>query len=408
MNAEVIAIGTELLLGQIVNMNAPFIAQKLADAGHNLYYQTVVGDNDKRLTAVFKQAQQRANLIIVTGGLGPTQDDITKETLARLLQRSLVKDTVALAKIQQHFEGHQQAMASNNLRQADVIEGATILANKTGFSPGMLIVDHGITYVLMPGVPREMKPMFENVIAEHLTLKATQPITSRVLRFYGIGEPQLADALDTLITSETNPTLATYAGTYEVTLRISAVSTPSKRAAVLLDEMEAEVQALVGTFFYGYGEKGLETRVIEQLKQKRLMLSAAESLTAGLFQATIANHVGVSPIFKGGMVTYATSVKTDLLGVDAALIEREGVVSKGCAQAMAEQIRILTQTDIGVSFTGVAGPSAQDGHPAGTVWLAISTKTETTTHLYHFTGDRQSNRERAVKQAFWLLNQRFS
>ncbi|EUJ37015.1 competence damage-inducible protein A [Brochothrix campestris FSL F6-1037] len=343
MNAEVIAIGTELLLGQIVNTNAQFIAQKLADAGHNLYYQTVVGDNDKRLTAVFKQAQQRADLIIVTGGLGPTQDDITKETLARLLQRSLVKDTVALAKIQQHFEGRQQAMTSNNLRQADVLEGATSLANKTGFAPGMLIVDKGITYVLMPGVPREMKPMFEHVIAEYLTRNATQPITSRVLRFYGIGESRLADVLNTLITNQTNPTLATYAGTYEVSLRISAVANPLKTAAVLLDEMEAEVQALVGNFFYGYGETGLEARVIEQLKQKQLTLSAAESLTAGLFQATIANHAGVSTIFKGGMVTYATSLKTDLLGVDAALIAREGVVSKGCAQAMAEQIRLRTQ-----------------------------------------------------------------
>lgn len=407
MNAEVLAIGTELLLGQIVNTNAQFIAKKLADTGHHLYYQTVVGDNEARLSAVLVNARQRADLIIITGGLGPTQDDITKETLARLLGRRLVKDEAALEKIKQHFEGRKQVMSLNNLRQADVIEGAIVLANHAGLAPGMLLVDEGITYILMPGVPREMQPMFTDVVTQHLTHINRQPISSRVLRFYGISESQLASDLEQLISKQSNPTLATYAGTHEVTLRISAVATANKAAAALIAEMEQRVQALVGSFFYGYGETGLETHVIEQLKQRGLTLAAAESLTAGLFQATIANHPGVSAVFKGGMVTYATSLKTDLLGVDAELIAREGVVSAQCAGAMAEQIRLRTQADIGISFTGVAGPGPQEGQAAGTVWIGLSTQAETTTHLYQFNGSRQDNRARAVKQAFWLLKQRF-
>lgn len=405
MNAEMIAVGTELLLGQITNTNAQFISEELALTGHNMYYHTVVGDNPQRLSDVIRTAQKRANLIIITGGLGPTQDDLTKKTIADVLGLELVRDAKAEEVILNFFKRRGDGpMTANNLLQADVIEGADVLDNVVGFAPGMMLEHEGVTYILMPGVPTEMKTMFTNEVRNRLEKAAGDyRLESRVLHFYGIGESRLADQLDDLITKQTNPTLGTYAGKHEVTLRITASSQNAAELTPLIDELEEKVLSRLGAYFFGYDGESLEEKVVRLLTEQNLTVSAAESLTAGLFQATLASVPGASRVLRGGLVTYATDTKTSLLGVPEELLTENGVVSEANAKTMANNVRQQTAANIGVSFTGVAGPGSHDGEPSGSVWIGFSDETSTTAKHHLFARDRQYNRERAVKEAFWQL-----
>lgn len=411
MKAEMICVGTELLLGQIVNTDAAFIAGQLAEMGIDMYYQTVLGDNAARLSAALELAETRSDLIILTGGLGPTDDDLTKQTVAEHLQIPLVIDERAMAKIRKRFADFQ-TIPQNNIRQAQVMKGAEILKNDAGLASGDFLKHNGKFYLLLPGPPSELKPMFEKEAKPRLAayLPKNIALLSRVLRFAGMREARLAEILDSLIKTQTNPTLATYAKDYEVTLRLTAKAATEKEATVMLDEMEQKVRAKVGKYMYGYGDATtLEEVVIQQMIARHVTFTSAESLTAGLFQATAANVAGVSEIFPGGFVTYAEAAKAHLLAIDEGQLKRFGVVSRETAIAMAEGARKKFNTDFAMSFTGVAGPDELEGKPAGTVYAAIATPQKTYPFLWQLPGERNQIRARAVHRMFealWWLSKK--
>lgn len=407
MKAEIIAVGTELLLGQVVNTNATFLSEELADLGIEVYYHTVVGDNLQRLLDVLNEAEQRSDLIVLCGGLGPTEDDLTKDGVALHIQKELVQDPDGLAKLQEFFRFSQRKMTPNNLQQALIIEGGISIPNPTGLAVGTLVTERDTSYLLLPGPPSELKPMVFQYVRPLLQemFPTKEQLISRVLRFYGIGESQLVTDLKELIDRQTNPTLAPYAKPNEVTLRLTAKTSSEAEGEAMLQHLEEQVLAIVGEFFYGYGdENSLEETTVKLLVKHGKTLAAAESLTAGLFQSMIGNVSGVSKVFKGGVVTYAAEMKTALLGVSEALIKEHGTVSEACAIAMADSTLRLTGADYAVSFTGAAGPDELEGHPPGTVWIGLAEKDQPTmAKLYHFNRDRQYVRYSAAMKGLDLI-----
>ncbi|MDO6346364.1 competence/damage-inducible protein A [Streptococcus oralis subsp. oralis] len=411
MKAEIIAVGTEILTGQIVNTNAQFLSEKLAEIGVDVYFQTAVGDNEARLLSLLEIASQRSNLVILTGGLGPTEDDLTKQTLAKFLGKDLVFDPQAQEKLDIFFAHRPDyARTPNNERQAQIVEGATPLPNETGLAVGGVSEVDGVTYVVLPGPPSELKPMVLNQLLPKL-MTGTK-LYSRVLRFFGIGESQLVTILADLIDHQTDPTLAPYAKTGEVTLRLSTKAVSQERADQALDILENQIldcQTFEGISLrdicYGYGEEtSLASVVVEELKKRQKSITAAESLTAGLFQATLADFSGVSAIFNGGFVTYSLEEKSKMLDISEQELKEHGVVSEFTARKMAEQARLKTQSDYGVSLTGVAGPDSLEGHPAGTVFIGLAHAKGTEVIKANIAGrSRADVRHIAVMHAFNLV-----
>ena len=411
MKAEIIAVGTEILTGQIVNTNAQFLSEKLAEIGVDVYFQTAVGDNEARLMSLLEIASSRSSLVILTGGLGPTEDDLTKQTLAKFLGKNLVFDPQAQEKLDVFFaQRPDYARTPNNERQAQIVEGATPLPNETGLAVGGVSEVDGVTYVVLPGPPSELKPMVLNQLLPKL-MTGTK-LYSRVLRFFGIGESQLVTILADLIDHQTDPTLAPYAKTGEVTLRLSTKAVSQEKADQALDTLENQIldrQTFEGISLrdicYGYGEEtSLASVVVEELKKRQKSITAAESLTAGLFQATLADFSGVSAIFNGGFVTYSLEEKSKMLDISEQELKEHGVVSEFTARKMAEQARIKTQSDYGVSLTGVAGPDSLEGHPAGTVFIGLAHAKGTEVIKANIAGrSRADVRHIAVMHAFNLV-----
>lgn len=411
MKAEIIAVGTEILTGQIVNTNAQFLSEKLAEIGVDIYFQTAVGDNEARLLSLLEIASQRSNLVILAGGLGPTEDDLTKQTLAKFLGKNLVFDPQAQEKLDIFFAHRPDyARTPNNERQAQIIEGATPLPNETGLAVGGVSEVDGVTYVVLPGPPSELKPMVLNQLLPKL-MTGTK-LYSRVLRFFGIGESQLVTILADLIDHQTDPTLAPYAKTGEVTLRLSTKAVSQEKADQALDILENQIldrQTFEGNSLrdicYGYGEEtSLASVVVEELKKRQKSITAAESLTAGFFQATLADFSGVSAIFNGGFVTYSLEEKSKMLDISDQELKEHGVVSEFTARKMAEQARLKTQSDYGVSLTGVAGPDSLEGHPAGTVFIGLAHAKGTEVIKANIAGrSRADVRHIAVMHAFNLV-----
>ncbi|WP_203290182.1 competence/damage-inducible protein A [Metabacillus indicus] len=397
---EIIAVGSELLLGQIVNSNAQFISQQLAENGINVYYHTVVGDNPGRLKQAVKTAQERSNIIVFTGGLGPTKDDLTKETIASMLGRKLATDEEALRSIEDYFVKVNRPMSENNKKQALVIEGSDILKNEHGMAPGMAIQENGIIYMLLPGPPSEMKPMFLKFGLPFFrkALGRNDKIISRVLRYFGIGESQLETDIQDLIDGQSNPTIAPLAGDGEVTLRLTARHQFETEAVKLINDAEKAINERVGAFFYGYDQTTLAEELLRHLRQRGMTISAAESLTGGLFSDQLTAVKGTSDVFKGTIVCYTNEVKEAMLGVSKETLDVHGAVSEQCAQEMAEQIRKLTGSDIGISFTGIAGEEPVEGKKPGTVYIGLAVKgRQTVTHQLLLAGSRNGIRKRTVK-----------
>ena len=411
MHAEVISVGTEILLGQITDTNSTFISQRLAELGIDVYFKTVVGDNEKRLLQALEIASGRSDMVILSGGLGPTKDDLTKQTVAKFLNCGLLTDKNALEYIEEYYRQNNRKMTDNNLLQAKYLEGSVSLPNESGMAVGSYYQNqNGPDFILLPGPPSEMRPMFDkeamprlkkNYAKEHL-------LFSRVLRFYGIGESQLVTELDDLINGQTNPTIAPYAKVGEVTLRLTAQADSKESAKEIFDETEQVISKRVGQYLYGYGDdNSLPKVVVEKLKQRGLTVSASESLTGGSFQKAVTDITGSSQIFPGGFVTYSASAKENLLDIPKEIIIENGVVSEATAKWMAERTRIKMGTDFGVSFTGVAGPDTLEGNPAGTVWIGISQRgRQTAAFEYHFYGDRDAVRVRSVLAGFDLINKK--
>jgi nicotinamide-nucleotide amidase len=382
MKAEIIAVGTEILTGQITNTNAQFLSEEFAKLGIDVFFQTAVGDNEERLLSIIDLASKRSDLVVLCGGLGPTEDDLTKQTLAKYLGRNLVFDEQASKRLDEFFATRPQfTRTANNERQAQLIEGATPLQNSTGLAVGGVLEVDGVTYVVLPGPPSELKPMVWDYLVPLLSSDHKQ-LYSRVLRFFGIGESQLVTVLSDLIENQTDPTIAPYAKTGEVTLRLSTKADDLETAKAKLDELEHKILAKktlnsipLENLLYGYGDDNSMARVVfDLLKQKHKTITAAESLTAGLFQSSIADFPGSSAVFNGGFVTYSIEEKAKMLQIPLKDLQEHGVVSHFTAEKMAEQSRLLTDADFGIGLTGVAGPDGLEGHPAGTVFIGIATK----------------------------------
>ncbi|HHY74714.1 MAG TPA: competence/damage-inducible protein A [Bacillus bacterium] len=406
MNAEIIAVGTELLLGQIANTNAQFLSKELAELGINVFYHSVVGDNEARLKHVIETARNRSDVLIFTGGLGPTKDDLTKETLASVLALPLVEDKNVLETIASYFKKQHRQMTENNRKQALVIEGSTILSNDFGTAPGLALVCGDCIYMLFPGPPSELKPMYKNygrkILLEQLEIN--ECIESRVLKFFGIGEAQLETEIEGLIETQTNPTIAPLIEDGEAMLRLTAKNLSIEKARKMLDDVESAIQKRVGHYFYGYNDSTLYQELFQLLKKKNMTIASAESLTGGAFSKELTNLAGASTVFKGSIVCYDTEVKRNVLKVPEKIIYEQGVVSQDCANYMAENVRQLLNTDIGISFTGVAGPDEQEGKPVGTVFVGISiTGEETKVYPLKLAGNRDVIRTRTVKHGFFYL-----
>lgn len=406
MKVEIIAVGSELLLGQITNTNASYISSRLAEIGIDVYYQTVVGDNATRLDEAINIAEKRADVLILSGGLGPTKDDMTKETIAKHIGSTLVSDDEALQDIKQYFKRSGRVMTENNKKQALVINGAKVLVNRTGMAPGMAIEKDHIHYILLPGPPHELQPMFEDEAIPYLLgVNGKQEIiTSRVLNFYGIGEAELEHLIQPILENQSNPTVAPLASPGAVTLRITAKAHTIDEANALIDPVEQEIRLVVGEFIYGTDDDTLSSKAAELLKDNGFTISAAESLTAGLFMAELADEPGISTALTGGVVVYNEEAKNVQLGVGLELLEKHGIVSKECATSLAVNVKQKFGTDVGVGITGAAGPTPHDGEPAGTVWIGIAIQNEEpVTHKLLLSGMRNTNRIRAARFALYYL-----
>lgn len=406
MNAEIIAVGSELLLGQIANTNAQFLSERLSNLGINVYYHSVVGDNEKRLKDCIQHSMKRADILIITGGLGPTKDDLTKETVAQVLQKKLTYDEGTLKQIEQFFQRRNSIMTENNRKQALVLEGATVFPNHHGLACGMGMEVNKKLFVLLPGPPKELKPMFDEHVIPYLRrrVKDRGIIQSRILRFFHIGESQLVHQIDDILETQTNPTIAPLASDNEVTLRLTVKGTDEVENNQLLDEVEEKILERVGTYFYGYGETNIVEQLVNMLKKEKKKVASAESLTGGLFATQLTNYPGISSVFDGSIVCYSNDIKEKIVGVPRDLIENEGVVSARCAEQLAYQIRLKMNSDFGISFTGVAGPDKLEGKQPGTVFIGISSREKTKSYQVNLAGSRENIRERTVKYgAYYLL-----
>ncbi len=405
MNAEIIAVGSELLLGQITNTNARFISGHLAEIGINVYYHTVVGDNPERLKDSIAIAESRADVIIFSGGLGPTKDDLTKQTIANHLGTTLSMDDAAMTSIAAYFDRVGRPMTENNKKQALVLEGSDVLVNDNGMAPGMMYQNCDHLYMLLPGPPHELEPMFQFEAKPKLVRMLNQEniILSHVLRFYGIGEAELEDRLQDILDQQTNPTIAPLASAGEVTLRITAKTDTTDEAWKLIEGAKEQILERVGDYLYGYDDDSLASKAIDLLKQQGKTISAAESLTAGLFQSELASVSGASAVLSGGVVTYNEQMKVQQLGIAPEFFDKHSVVSKETAVAMATAALEKFGTDIAVSLTGAAGPDAHGEEPVGTVWIGIASAQGAETYRLELSGLRNTNRIRAVKLALHYL-----
>lgn len=370
---ELLSVGTELLLGSIVNSDAQELSRELSALGLNVYYHSVVGDNPARLKAAVELAKGRADVLITTGGLGPTCDDLTKQVLAEAFGKKLVFHPECAGAIRAYFEKSGRMMTENNLRQAWLPEGCTVLDNDWGTAPGCAFRSGENYVVMLPGPPKECLPMFRRRAAPWLAGLSEGVIRSRTLRVFGMGESQVETLLRERMNALTNPTLAPYAKEGEVELRITAKAETEERAAALIAPVEQEVRELLGDLVYGADAASLEQVVLTGLKEKGLTLGTAESCTGGLMAKRMTDLPGASAVFRGGVVSYTNGVKAGVLGVPQALLEEKGAVSAEVAKAMAAGARKALGCDLAVSATGVAGPDRDDrGCPVGLVYVALA------------------------------------
>ncbi|AKL94125.1 competence damage-inducible protein A [Clostridium aceticum] len=410
MKAEIIAVGTELLLGDIVNTNAQYIARRLADIGIFVYHQSVVGDNPERIKKAYEIAFDRADIVITTGGLGPTKDDLTKEIAAEYFKKELQLDEASLEIMKEYFLRRNQPITTNNKKQAYFPEGAIIVKNNNGTAPGCIIEDNKKTMVLLPGPPREMIPMLEEVVLPYLSKYQEGILVSKVLRICGIGESAMEDLISDIMEKQSNPTIAPYAKEGEVILRITAKAKDTDEAERLLLPVEKELHNRLQKYIYGEGEVSLEETVGTLLVDHQLTISTAESCSGGLLAAKIINYPGISSVFMEGMITYSNDSKIQRLGVKPETLTTYGAVSKETAAEMAEGVAKAANTDIGVSITGIAGPTGGTKEkPVGLIYAGTYIKGKVYTKELFFKGDRQKLRNFAATQTLcwlrWMLIQ---
>lgn len=388
MNAEIIGVGSELLLGQIANTDAQYLSQRLSELGINVYYHTVVGDNAARLMEVLRLAHQRSDLIITTGGLGPTMDDLTKETVAEFLGIPMVLDQASLNAIHCFFHTLGRHVSQNNKKQAMFPEGSVILPNENGTAPGTIVEKDGRTYVILPGPPQELEPMFHNHVAPYLLEKAGYVIHSKVLKIYGMGESDVEETIRDILERQSNPTIAPLAKQGEVTLRLTVRCGKGEDADALLKPVEDEIRERLGDLVYGVDDDTLATVLVRILKEKGKTLALAESCTGGLVAKMVTDVPGSSEVFREGVVTYSNESKESRLHVHT--VPRYGAVSPETAAAMLKGLWETTDADIGAAITGIAGPGGgTDEKPVGLVHIAVGDRNTHTVHTCRFTRNRE-------------------
>lgn len=374
MNVEILAVGTELLLGQIANTNAQYISERLPEAGVNVYYHSVVGDNPKRLKQILKNALERSDGVIMTGGLGPTKDDLTKEAVSELLNRKLVLNEESLKVMGDFFKRFNRPMTDNNRKQAYLPEGSIIVRNKNGTAPGCIIEEGDKIVVMLPGPPNEMKAMFDDTVLPYFKEKSRLNLVSRYVRIFGMGESQVEDRIMDLIENQSNPTIAPYSKPGEVTLRITANVKNDEDGSLLIDPVIREIRKRLKETVFSVDNMDMEMVVARLLMEKKKTISIAESCTGGLISSALTNIPGISEVFTGSAVTYSDQSKINILAVDPATIDNYGAVSQNTAMEMAQNIRRIMGADLGLSITGIAGPGGgSDEKPVGLVYVALAT-----------------------------------
>jgi len=391
MNVEILGIGTELLLGQIANTDAQYISQKLSQLGINVYYHTVVGDNHNRLMEALKIASSRADIIITTGGLGPTLDDLTKETVAEYLGLPLVLHEPSAEAIKEYFKARNRVCTQNNLKQAMFPESAVVLKNNVGTAPGAIVEKDGKTYIILPGPPHELKPMFEDYVMPYLEQRSRQRIVSRVLKIYGIGESMVEEKVRDLLEKQSNPTIAPLVSSGEVTLRLTVKCEKDEDPWPLIQPLEDEIRKRLGDTVYGVDNDTLESVVVELLRSNNKTLAIAESCTGGLIANRITNVPGASQVFIEGFITYSNESKVKRLGVSEETLNKYGAVSSQTAEEMVRGILKESNADIGIGVTGIAGPGGGTTEkPVGLVFIGIGNREGyIKVDKHHFIGDRE-------------------
>lgn len=405
MVVELISVGTELLLGNTVNTNTQYLAEKCALLGLSVYYQVTVGDNRERLTETLKNGLGRSDLVILTGGLGPTEDDMTKETAARLMDLELVEDSHTKDRIKQYFkDSNYKTIPENNWKQALIPHGATVLDNDNGTAPGLIMEKDGKAVILLPGPPNELKPLFEEQVIPYLKKLQPEVIRSQMIKLCGRGESQVEEQLLDMIDGQTNPTIATYAKTAEVHLRVTAKADSEEEAKRLIKPVVKEIKNRLGNDIYTTKEEEtLEMAVVRLLKKYELTVTTAESLTGGLIAGRIVNVPGASEVFREGFVTYSNKAKRKILDVNKSTLKKYGAVSEQTAKEMATGGVFATDADVCIAVTGIAGPDADGEKPVGLVYIGCYMKDKVKVEEYRFKGNREKIREQSVVMALELL-----
>lgn len=404
MSAEIISVGTELLMGNIVNTNAQYISQRLADLGIDCFLQTTVGDNHDRLVEAVHRGLERSDIIILTGGLGPTADDLTKETVADAFNRKLVLDEPSLVYIKQRFAKMRDIMTPNNIKQAMFPENCIILPNPNGTAPGCIVEDGTKAAILMPGPPNEMAPMFEASVLPYLEKRSGYTLKSKMLRIFGKGESSVEYQLKDLMQQQTNPTIAPYALNGEMKLRVTARCKDGEDADKIMAPIIEEVKKRIGEYIYSEDGLELHEEVARLISASGRTIAVAESCTGGMLCSKFVSVPGSSNWFKEGCVTYSNEAKMNRLGVKKETLAEYGAVSAQTAIEMAEGIRRTAMADIGISTTGYAGPDGGTGDkPVGTVFIGVAAKDKSFYKELHLTGKRERIRNMACLNALDIL-----
>lgn len=407
MTVEIIAVGTEILLGNIVNTNAAYLAEKCAGLGLSCYHQDVVGDNEERLSETIRLALTRADIILLSGGLGPTQDDLTKEVAAKVMGKELYLHEPSREAIRQFFAERNLEITENNWKQAMVPEGCIVVENPGGTAPGIIMAEKGKHVVLMPGPPGELIPMFEKSIMPYLAGLTSGVIYSQTVKICGVGESKAESMVEDLVDAQSNPTIATYAKIGEVHLRVTATAPDEKEAKKLVKPVVKELKGRFGNHVYTTdSEVTLEKAVVDLLVANKLTACTVESCTGGKLSARLINVPGVSEVFKSGYVTYSNKSKRRLLGIKKNILLKHGAVSEQIAREMAKTAAALARTDVSVSTTGIAGPDGGTPEkPVGLVYIGCNVCGRITVKECHFHGSREKIRESTVSAALSLMRE---
>lgn len=406
MIVELISVGTEILLGNIVNTNSKYIAEKCALLGFSLFNQVAVGDNEDRLKNVFDTACDRSDIIILTGGLGPTKDDLTKEVVASAMGISLVEDVTTLLFLKDFFSNRQyKEMPKSNLKQAMIPEGSIVLKNHNGTAPGIIIENDKNTVILLPGPPNEMVPMFEKDVIPYLEAKQKATIYSVMVKLCGIGESAAEEVIKDLIDNQTNPTVAPYAKTGEVHLRITAKAKDEATAKEMIKPILDEIELRLGKYIFTTDEnQNLEDVIVELLENKKLTIATVESCTGGLLSGRIINVPGASKVFTEGYITYTNEAKVRIVNVSNRTLKKHGAVSRETVEEMAIGGANISGADIVVAVSGIAGPDGgTKGKPVGLVFIGCFYNGKVQVEEFKFLGNRSKNRDNSVQKALNMV-----